>query len=73
MFEYYKNNPQALDMMRAPIFEEKVVELIFKDATITDKEVTIEELMKEEDEEALKPKKKSSAKKAPAKKAKKDE
>ena len=73
VFEYYKNNPQALDMMRAPIFEEKVVELIFKDATITDKEVTIEELMKEEDEEALKPKKKSSAKKAPAKKAKKDE
>ncbi len=70
VFEYYKNNPQALDMMRAPIFEEKVVELIFKDSDITDKDVTIEELMKEEDEEALKPKKKASGDKKPAAKKK---
>lgn len=86
VFEYYKKNRGALDMLRAPIFEEKVVELIFKDATITDKDVTIEELMAEEDDYELKgaDKKKSSSKKkaddgekaekpAAKKKAKKDE
>ena len=63
---------KVLDMLRAPIFEEKVVDLIFKDATITDKEVSIEELTKEEDEVELKGKKKGD-KKSAAKKPKKDE
>ena len=57
VFDYYQKNRNALDMLRAPIFEEKVVELIFKDATITDKEVTVEELTKEDDDLDLKPKK----------------
>ncbi len=57
VFDYYQKNRNALDMLRAPIFEEKVVELIFKDATITDKEVSVEELTKEEDDIELKPKK----------------
>ncbi len=81
VFEYYQKNRGALDMLRAPIFEEKVVELIFKDATITDKEVSIEELTKEEDDIELKGAKKGSSKKkaddgekpAAKKKAKKDE
>ncbi len=85
VFEYYKKNRGAIDMLRAPIFEEKVVDLIFKDATITDKTVTIEEMMAEEDDYELKGAdgKKTSKKKAddgekaekPAakKKAKKDE
>lgn len=82
VFEYYQKNRGALDMLRAPIFEEKVVELIFKDATITDKEVSIEELTKEEDDVELKGAKKKPAKKddgekaekkPAAKKAKKDE
>ena len=82
MFEYYQKNRGALDMLRAPIFEEKVVDLIFKDAEIADKEVSLEELTKEDDDFELKgAKKKPSKKKAddgeekPAakKKAKKDE
>lgn len=83
VFEYYQKNRGALDMLRAPIFEEKVVELIFKDATITDKEVSVEELTKEEDDVELKGAKKKPSKKADdgekaekkpaAKKAKKDE
>ncbi|PZQ45651.1 MAG: trigger factor [Micavibrio aeruginosavorus] len=75
VFEYYQKNRGALDMLRAPIFEEKVVELIFKDAAITDKEVSIEELTKEEDDIELKgAKKKEKAEKKPAaKKTKKDE
>ena len=71
VFEYYQKNRNALDMLRAPIFEEKVVELIFNDATITDKEVSVEELTKEEDDIELKPKK-GGEKKKPASKAKKD-
>lgn len=75
VFEYYQKNRNALDMLRAPIFEEKVVELIFADAAITDKEVSLEELLKEEDDVELKGAKKDSSKeKKPAKaKAKKDE
>ena len=85
VFEYYKNNRGALDMLRAPIFEEKVVDLIFKDADISEKEVSIEELTKEEDDFELKGAKKKASKKSksddgekaekkPAKsKAKKDE
>ena len=81
IFEYYQKNRGAVYMLRAPIFEEKVVELIFKEAAITDKEVSIEELTKEEDDVELKgakkksPKKKADEgeKKPAAKKAKKDE
>lgn len=81
VFEYYQKNRGALDMLRAPIFEEKVVELIFKDAQITDKEVSVEELTKEEDDFELKGAKKKGGskkkaetdKKPAAKKAKKDE
>ena len=73
VFEYYQKNPQALEGLRAPLFEEKVVEIIIEGADVTEKTVSIEELTKE-DEEEFKPKKKkaakkSSAKKAPAKKA----
>lgn len=71
VFEFYQKNRSALEMLRAPIFEEKVVGLIFKDAVITEKEVSLEELTKEEEEEPVKPKKKSAAKKTA--KAKKDE
>lgn len=69
VFEYYQKNPQALEGLRAPLFEEKVVDLIVEGADVTEKSVSIEELTKEEDEEFKPKKKKSSAKKAPAKKA----
>lgn len=63
VFEFYQKNRNALESLRAPIFEEKVCELIFKDAAITDKEVTVEELLAEDDEPAATPKKKTAAKK----------
>jgi len=73
IFDYYQKNPQMLENLRAPLFEDKVIDLIFKDAEIKEKEVSIEELMTEdEDDTPKKAKKKSSkktAKKAPAKKA----
>lgn len=71
VFEYYQKNRGALDMLRAPIFEEKVVELIFKDAQITDKDVSVEELTKEDDEIELKGAKKPAKKKDDGEKAEK--
>jgi len=77
VFNYFKTNPQAVEGLRAPLFEEKVVDFIVELAKVTDKEVTAEELMnvltKEEEEITGKPapKKKAAAKKkaAPKKKA----
>ncbi|MBG6148183.1 MAG: trigger factor [Roseibium album] len=53
VFEYYKNNQQALASLRAPIYEEKVVDFMLELANVTDKTVTKEELEKlvAEDEE----------------------
>ncbi len=38
-FEYVQQNPQMQQQLRAPIFEEKVVDHLFEAAKITDKEV----------------------------------
>ena len=51
VFKFYQSNPQALETLRAPIFEEKVVDFIFTKAKITDQEVSLEELMTDPDEE----------------------
>ena len=51
LFDYYQKNPQALMGLRAPIFEDKVVDFIVELAQITDITVSEEELLKEPDEE----------------------
>ncbi|MXN67053.1 trigger factor [Stappia sp. GBMRC 2046] len=51
VFEFYRGNPQALASLRAPIYEEKVVDYIMTLAKVTDKTVTKEELMAEDDED----------------------
>ena len=43
-FEFVQKNPGALQQMRAPIFEDKVVDHIVDQALVTDKPVTKEEL-----------------------------
>ena len=50
VLDFYKQNPNAAAQMRAPIYEEKVVDLIFSQAETTDTPITKEELLKEEDE-----------------------
>ena len=50
VWEYYRNNPAALASVRAPIFEEKVVDFLLELADITDKQVSREELFKEDEE-----------------------
>jgi trigger factor len=48
VFEYYRKNPQALAELRAPLFEEKVIQHILAGVSVTDKSVTREELTREE-------------------------
>ena len=47
VIEFYTKNQNAMAQLRAPIYEEKVVDYILEKATVTDKTVTREELMKE--------------------------
>lgn len=44
MLDYFQNSPNAIAELRAPIFEEKVIDYILKNAQIVDKKVTIEQL-----------------------------
>lgn len=70
VFDYFAKNRDALESLRAPIYEDKVVDFILELAEVKEKEVTRDELLAEEDEA------KPAAKKAPAKKkpaANKDE
>lgn len=51
VFEYYRKNRQALDALRAPVFEDKVVDFILELASVSETPVSIEALTKEEDED----------------------
>ena len=51
VWDYYRNNANALAQLRAPIYEDKVVDFILELANVTEKKVTREELLKEEDDE----------------------
>jgi trigger factor len=50
VWDYYRNNPNALAALRAPLFEDKVVDFVLELAEVTDKQVSREELFKEEAE-----------------------
>ncbi len=75
--QYVQSEPMAAAQLRAPLYEDKVVDFLFDKADVTEREVTQEELEAAieaeetaEIEKAKKPaKKKAAAKKAPAKKA----
>ncbi|MEE9314113.1 MAG: trigger factor [Rhizobiaceae bacterium] len=49
IYEFFQKNPDAVGGLRAPIFEEKVVDHILEKATVKDKTVSKEELMKEDE------------------------
>lgn len=71
VIEYIKRTPQALASLRAPIFEDKVVDFILERAQISERQVTPEELMKEPEvptSTESKPTKEKSKKKSAAKK-----
>ena len=76
-FEYFRDNPTAAAQLRAPIFEDKVVDFIFEMATISDRSVPLDELLRDPDDAVAddateaKPEatRKATAKKPAAKKA----
>jgi trigger factor len=49
VWEYYRKNPQALAAVRAPIYEEKVVDFVLELAKVDEKKVSRDELFKEDD------------------------
>ena len=61
VFDFYRKNPQEVDELRGPILEEKAVDFILEKVKRAPKDVTIEELLRDEDEDA--PKAKKAAKK----------
>ena len=77
VFDFFQKNPEAMNNLRAPVFEEKVIDFITELAKVEDRHISPEDLRKELEAEseagesaAKKPaKKKAAAKKAPAKKA----
>jgi trigger factor len=50
VWDFYRNNPDALASLRAPIFEDKVIDFILELAKISDKTVPREELFKEDED-----------------------
>ena len=48
VWDYYRSNPQMLAQLRAPIFEDKVVDFVLELAQVNEQKVTREELFKEE-------------------------
>jgi trigger factor len=50
VWDYYRQNPQAVAGLRAPIYEEKVVDFLLELAEVTEKKIPREELYKEDDE-----------------------
>jgi len=51
VWDYYRNNANALAQLRAPIYEDKVVDFILELANVTEKKVTREDLFKDDDAE----------------------
>jgi trigger factor len=51
IWDFYRNNVNALAQLRAPIYEDKVVDFILELAHVTEKKVSREELYKDDEEE----------------------
>jgi trigger factor len=51
VWDYYRNNANALAQLRAPIYEDKVVDFILELANVTERKVTREELFKDDETE----------------------
>lgn len=70
--QYVQSEPMAAAQLRAPLYEDKVVDFLFDQADVTEREVTQEELEAaieaDEEAEAQAAKKPAAKKKAPAKK-----
>jgi trigger factor len=64
VWEFYQKNPQALAEIRAPLFEEKVVDHILSQVKVTDEPVSKEALFGDDDADETAPKSKARSSKA---------
>ncbi len=55
VLEYFRNHPEAVERLRAPLFEDKVVDFIFELAKVREESVSPEELFRDEEEESAPP------------------
>lgn len=49
VIEYYRHHPEAIDQIRAPMFEDKVIDFILEQAKLNERRVPVSELLKDED------------------------
>lgn len=73
ILDYFRNTPGAAASLRAPIFEEKVIDQLLSEIDVTDKTVSKEELLADDEEDAEGASKADKKKAAPKKKAAKAE
>lgn len=52
VFDFFRKNPEAVEQLRAPLFEDKVVDHVFSLVKVEEQKVSVEELMRDPDEEA---------------------
>ena len=52
VWEFYRKTPQAIAELRAPIFEDKVVDYLLELAKVEEKKVTKDELLKDDEDDA---------------------
>lgn len=51
IWDYYRKSPSALASLRAPLFEDKVIDFLIELAEVTEKRVSREELLRDDEEE----------------------
>jgi trigger factor len=51
VWDFYRKNAQALASLRAPLFEEKVVDFVLELASVSEKEVSRDDLFREDEGE----------------------
>lgn len=47
IYEFYQKNPEAMQQLQAPIFEDKVIDFILELADVKERKVSVEELLRE--------------------------
>ena len=55
VFEYYRDNPEAMQSLQAPLFEDKVVDFVIEMAQVTERAVELDELTAEPADEDAAP------------------
>jgi len=56
VWDHFRKNPQAMAGIRAPLFEDKVIDFILELADVTEKPVTRDELLADDEETSSRPK-----------------